>query len=81
MVREEENEDEIMTTLAIGDGANDVPMIIAAHVGIGISGQEGAQAARAADFSITQFRFLKNLMFTHGREAYRRNSLIVLYTF
>ena len=30
-------------TLAIGDGANDVSMIQAAHVGIGISGQEGLQ--------------------------------------
>ena len=29
------------TTLAIGDGANDVNMITAAHVGIGISGLEG----------------------------------------
>jgi P-type E1-E2 ATPase len=29
------------TTLAIGDGANDVNMICAAHVGIGISGLEG----------------------------------------
>jgi len=28
-------------TLAIGDGANDVNMINAAHVGIGISGLEG----------------------------------------
>ena len=28
-------------TLAIGDGANDVNMITAAHVGIGISGHEG----------------------------------------
>jgi len=28
-------------TLAIGDGANDVNMIIAAHVGIGIKGLEG----------------------------------------
>jgi phospholipid-transporting ATPase len=29
------------TTLSIGDGANDVNMITAAHVGIGISGLEG----------------------------------------
>ena len=28
-------------TLAIGDGANDVSMIMAAHVGIGILGKEG----------------------------------------
>ena len=32
-----------MTTLAIGDGANDVNMITSAHVGIGISGLEGQQ--------------------------------------
>jgi P-type E1-E2 ATPase len=29
------------TTLAIGDGANDVNMITSANVGIGISGKEG----------------------------------------
>jgi phospholipid-transporting ATPase len=29
------------TTLAIGDGANDVNMITAAHVGVGIAGLEG----------------------------------------
>ena len=29
------------TTLAIGDGANDVNMITAAHIGIGIAGLEG----------------------------------------
>lgn len=70
-----------ITTLAIGDGANDVNMINAAHIGIGISGLEGQQAARAADYSIGQFRFLKNLMFVHGREAYRRNSYCILYMF
>jgi hypothetical protein len=32
-------------TLAIGDGANDVDMIEAASVGVGIRGQEGLQAA------------------------------------
>lgn len=28
-------------TLSIGDGANDVSMIKTAHIGVGISGQEG----------------------------------------
>ena len=48
-------------TLAIGDGANDVNMIIAAHVGIGIKGVEGTQAAKTADYAIAQFKFLKPL--------------------
>lgn len=69
------------TTLAIGDGANDVSMILAAHVGIGILGKEGQQAARSADYAIGQFKFLKPLLFFHGREAYRRNSYFILYNF
>jgi phospholipid-transporting ATPase len=40
------------STLSIGDGANDVNMITEAHIGVGIKGLEGAQAARAADYSI-----------------------------
>jgi P-type E1-E2 ATPase len=39
-------------TLAIGDGGNDVRMIQEANIGVGISGREGLQAARAADYSI-----------------------------
>jgi phospholipid-transporting ATPase len=73
--------DSKVTSLSIGDGANDVNMITAAHIGIGISGLEGQQAARAADYSIGQFRFLKNLLFVHGREAYRRNSYLIIYMF
>jgi len=69
------------TTLSIGDGANDVPMIMKAHIGVGILGKEGQQAARSADFAIGQFKFLKPLLFVHGREAYRRNSLVLLYSF
>lgn len=68
-------------TLSIGDGANDVNMITQAHVGVGILGKEGQQAARSADYAIGQFKFLKPLMFIHGREANRRNSFLVLYTF
>jgi magnesium-transporting ATPase (P-type) len=64
-------------TLAIGDGANDVSMIMEAHIGIGIRGKEGSQAARTADYAIGQFKFLKNLLFTHGRWGYRRISLFI----
>lgn len=68
-------------TLAIGDGANDVPMIMAAQVGVGIFGREGHQAANSADFAIEQFRFLQELLFVHGRWNYRRASKFILVTF
>ncbi len=69
------------TTLSIGDGANDVNMIAAAHVGVGISGLEGQQAARSSDYAIGQFKYLRNLLFVHGREAYRRNSFLISFMF
>lgn len=59
-------------TLSIGDGANDVGMIQAAHVGVGISGMEGMQAVMASDFAIGQFRFLTDLLLVHGRWSYLR---------
>ncbi|KAJ2899996.1 hypothetical protein MKZ38_002715 [Zalerion maritima] len=68
-------------TLAIGDGANDIAMIQASHVGIGISGREGLQAARIADYSIAQFRFLQKLLFVHGRWNYIRTGKYILGTF
>jgi len=70
-----------ISTLAIGDGANDVNMITSAHVGVGIIGEEGKQAARASDYSIAQFSYLKRLLLVHGREAYRKNTFIVCYNF
>jgi len=68
-------------TLAIGDGANDVSMIQAADVGVGITGLEGLQAARSADYAIGQFRFLKRLLLVHGQLSYRRLSKVILYSF
>ena len=68
-------------TLAIGDGANDVSMIQEAHIGVGISGNEGMQAVRSADYAIGQFRFLKRLMLVHGRWNYRRICAVILYSF
>jgi phospholipid-transporting ATPase len=68
-------------TLAVGDGANDVDMIGAAHVGVGIASAEGLQAANAADFAIGRFRFLQRLLLVHGRWNYNRTSLLVTYSF
>jgi len=59
---------------AIGDGGNDVSMIQAAHVGIGIQGKEGVQASLAADFSITQFSHVARLILVHGRNSYKRSA-------
>jgi phospholipid-translocating ATPase len=69
------------TTLAIGDGGNDVAMIQRAQVGVGIKGREGLQASRAADYSIAQFRYLRRLLLVHGRNAYRRTAFTALYCF
>ncbi|GAB7345624.1 hypothetical protein MBLNU457_3920t1 [Dothideomycetes sp. NU457] len=68
-------------TLAIGDGANDIAMIQEAHVGIGITGKEGLQAARSSDYSIAQFRFLTKLLLVHGRWNYVRVSKYIVGTF
>ncbi|KAL6453166.1 DRS2 Probable phospholipid-transporting ATPase DRS2 [Candida maltosa Xu316] len=67
--------------LAVGDGANDVSMIQAAHVGVGISGMEGMQAARSADISIGQFKYLRKLLLVHGAWSYQRLSNAILYSF
>jgi phospholipid-translocating ATPase len=68
-------------TLAIGDGANDIAMIQTAHVGIGITGKEGLQAARTSDYAIAQFRFLTKLLLVHGRWNYIRTCKYVAGTF
>ncbi|KAJ3335527.1 hypothetical protein HDU93_005120 [Gonapodya sp. JEL0774] len=68
-------------TLAIGDGANDVSMIQAAHVGVGISGREGAQAVRAADFAFLEFRFLRRLLAFHGRYDFMRMCNLIYLSF
>jgi phospholipid-transporting ATPase len=68
-------------TLAIGDGGNDVSMIMEANIGIGIIGEEGRSAANASDFSIGEFKLLKRLLFFHGRTNLNRISNLILYFF
>ncbi|XP_078526097.1 phospholipid-transporting ATPase IK-like [Lissotriton helveticus] len=60
------------TTLAIGDGANDVNMIKTADIGVGISGQEGTQAVQSSDYALAQFSYLQRLLLVHGRWSYLR---------
>ena len=66
-------------TCAIGDGGNDVSMIQAADVGLGIVGKEGRQASLAADFSITQFSHLTKLLVWHGRNSYKRSAKLAQF--
>ncbi|CAG9333982.1 unnamed protein product [Blepharisma stoltei] len=68
-------------TLAIGDGANDVSMIQEAHIGVGILGKEGMQAANTSEYAISRFSFLVPLLFVHGRWNYNRVSKVILYSF
>ncbi|XP_041917546.1 probable phospholipid-transporting ATPase IM [Alosa sapidissima] len=68
-------------TLAIGDGANDVSMIKTAHIGVGISGEEGRQAVLVSDYSFAQFCFLQRLLLVHGRWSYHRMCKFLRYFF
>ena len=68
-------------TLSVGDGANDVPMIMEAHIGVGIRGKEGTQAVRSADYAIGKFMFLQKLLLAHGRWGYRRVGHFICYYF
>ena len=81
VVKEVKNINKNFITLAIGDGGNDVSMIMEAHVGIGIYGEEGMLAVQSSDFSIGEFKFLRRLLFFHGRNSLNRTGNMILYFF
>lgn len=68
-------------TAAIGDGANDVSMIQEAHVGFGIFGKEGRNAAISSDFCFAKFKYLRRALLVHGYLYYTRAATLVLFFF
>ena len=81
VIQKMKNFDKNAVTLAIGDGGNDVSMILEANIGIGIYGEEGMSAAQASDFAIGEFKLLQRLLFIHGRINLYRISNMILYFF
>ena len=81
VVKMMKNYDKNGVTLAIGDGGNDVSMIMEAHIGIGIYGEEGMRAVQSGDYAIGEFKILHRLLLFHGRIFYFRNSQCILYFF
>uniref|UniRef100_A0A8C3V453 Phospholipid-transporting ATPase n=1 Tax=Catharus ustulatus TaxID=91951 RepID=A0A8C3V453_CATUS len=77
-------------TLSIGDGANDVSMILEAHP-LGINpchasvcrdkGKEGRQASRNSDYAVPKFKHLRKLLLAHGHLYYVRIAHLVQYFF
>lgn len=64
---------------AVGDGGNDVGMILEADVGIGVAGKEGMQASLASDFSVQEFGSLRKLLLWHGRLSYKRSAVLAQF--
>jgi phospholipid-transporting ATPase len=81
VVKMMKNYDKNGVTLAIGDGGNDVSMIMEAHIGIGIYGEEGMRAVQSGDYAIGEFKILRRLLLFHGRTFYIRNTQCILYFF
>ena len=81
VVKMMKNYDPNAITLAIGDGGNDVSMIMEAHIGVGIYGEEGMRAVQSSDYAIGEFQCLSPLLFFHGRTNYIRNSQCIQYFF
>lgn len=74
-------DDPAIISLSIGDGANDVSMILEADIGIGLFGKEGNRAVDSSDYAIAEFRFLWYLLFKHGRWNYQRMGFMINYFF
>lgn len=72
---------EYLIMLVVGDGVNDVSMILEVYVGIGVIGKEGCQVVRNSDYVILKFKYLKKMLFVYGYFYYIRIFEFVQYFF
>ena len=56
-------------------------MIQEAHIGFGLFGKEGNNAAKSSDFCFAKFKFLKRILLFHGYLYYTRSAVMVQYFF
>jgi phospholipid-transporting ATPase len=56
-------------------------MILEAHIGVGLYGNEGMRAVQSGDFALAEFQHLWRLLLIHGRLNYLRNAELILYFF
>ena len=68
-------------TMSVGDGVNDVPMIMEAHIGVGIESKETSLAVTFSDFSIGQFCFLDKIILIYGINGFYKISKFISYNF
>jgi phospholipid-translocating P-type ATPase (flippase) len=88
VVKAMKNYNKKAVVMSIGDGGNDVSMLMEAHIGkisikigIGVYGEEGMRAVQASDFAIGEFKILSRLLMFHGRTNYLRITEMILYFF
>ncbi|OAO16472.1 phospholipid-transporting atpase [Blastocystis sp. ATCC 50177/Nand II] len=66
--------------MAVGDGGNDVSMLLQSDCGVALRGKEGQQAALAGDFVVNEFHQLRRLLCVHGVNNYSRSWSLTTYS-
>ena len=70
-----------LCTMAIADSPNDLGMIYEANVGIGIYTPKSKLMKKIPHYAVNDFKELPRLLLSHGTEAIRKMTLMILITF
>lgn len=67
--------------LAVGDGSNDVNMLMEANIGVALDSKDSQRAIQSANYVVPEFRHIWKLMFVHGRWNYIRLAELIIFMF